>query len=111
MKQEEIDAVQIKDYKYGLIAGWSCFGVLLAGAGFCIPFGIVNLVSEMEDNLGVAPGVLLVIAGGLCFFLAMLFLALAIVCTNNYHKAKHHIPRTWQDDPLPYNSETPRKPH
>jgi TRAP-type C4-dicarboxylate transport system permease large subunit len=111
MKQEDIDKVQIKDYKNGMIAGWSGFGILLAGFGFCFPFSIVGIVQALHQNQSVATGILCVIAGGIFFLLSMLFLALGIVCTNNYHKAKHHIARKWQDDPIPYNTDVPKKPH
>jgi membrane-bound ClpP family serine protease len=109
--QEQIDAVQVKDYRLALILCWTGFGLLLGGGAACFVIGIVNLAINLGTDNSFVGGLLLTIAGALMFILAMLFLGLAIASTHNYNKAKHHQPRTFFEDPIPSDTESHPKAH
>jgi hypothetical protein len=95
MEKETQNETQKKDYLLGLRIAWPLFGITLLGGIALIVLGVIDLATTDE----VANGVLSVVGGSLLFFASMCCLALALVMTNNYCKAKHNIPRNPFEDP------------
>lgn len=100
LSQEQIDADQIKSYRLGTIVFWTLFGVNIVLGIFCFVYGIIKLTILLgQEGASVGGYVVVVVAGGILFLVSMLCLGLAISCTNNLHKAKHHIARNQFEDP------------
>lgn len=95
MEKETQNETQKKDYLLGLRICWPLFGITLLSGIALIVLGVIDLATT--ENI--ADGVLSIVGGSLLFFASMFCLALALVMTNNYLKAKHNIPRTTFEDP------------